>query len=659
MNPKPQILVVEDDAFYQEFLARALGPEYDVDRAASGQKALELMTAKTYDAVLCDLRLPGIAGKELVGRIRAAGDEEIILIVITGFEKDWPPVEATDANVFFYLKKGEFSPRDLKKVVQNGLLLRKSRLERRRFAEELRALNAELERKVAERTRALLESEAKYRNLFEQSMVGVYIEQGGLIRLANQKLSSLLGTRPQDLIGKPLSEFVEPSETEGFTIVPTADENGSRQGPEEVLLRTRSGGQRVALHCSGPIRFQGADAVQGCLLDITAWKELERQLLQHQKMESLATLVSGFAHEFNNILTAILPQAEILKMKAAEHPAIRKPVEILYTMTEKACGLTRQLLGMSRRNHVRKGPVDVNTRIHETLSFLSPTLGSSTQVQLDLDPRAGTIEGDADQIDQILMNLVLNARDAMPEGGTIRISTSLCTSTAVEARTRGSGRDRTFVEILVEDTGHGIAPEHLSRIFDPFFTTKEPGKGTGLGLSVVYNVVKAHGGEIFAKSHPGKGSSFRILLPKPAPETPAQTQEQKSTEKAGRILVADPDPGTLNLFRDVLSRMHYEVIPARDGQEALDIYSRQKEAIDWVIMDGRSQSHAPHSPLHRMVTLNPRVKLIVTHPSAAPGEDQTFDLPLGPEGRIRHLELSHAPEGLSRNLQRVLDLGGC
>lgn len=657
MNPKPQILVVEDDAFYQEFLARALGPEYDVDRAASGHKALELMATKAYDAVLCDLRLPGIAGKELVRRIRATGDEEIILIVITGFEKDWPPVEATDANVFFYLKKGEFNPRDLKKVVQNGLLLRKSRLERRRFAEELRALNAELERKVAERTRALLESEAKYRNLFEQSMVGVYIEQGGLIRLANQKLCSLLGTRPQDLIGKPISEFVEPSEPEGFTIVRTAEQNGLLQGLEEVLLRTRSGGQRVALHCSGPIRFQGADAVQGCLLDITAWKDLERQLLQQQKMESLGTLVNGFAHEFNNILTAILPQAEILKMRAAEHPAIRKPVEILYAMTEKACNLTRQLLGMSRRNHVHKGPVDVNNRVHETLSFLSPTLGPSTQVQLDLDPRAGSIEGDADQIDQILMNLVLNARDAMPEGGTIRISTSLCTSTAVEPGPR-SARDRTFVEILVEDTGQGIAPEHLSRIFDPFFTTKEPGKGTGLGLSVVYNVVKAHGGEIFAKSHPGKGSSFRILLPKPKSETPEQTQEQKSTKKAGRILVADPDPGTLNLLRDVLSRMHYEVIPARDGQEALDIYSRQKEAIDWVIVDARSQSHAPHSPLSRMVTLNPGVKLIVTHPSAAPQEDQTFDLPLGPEGRIRHLELAYGPEGLSRNLQRVLDLGG-
>lgn len=656
MNPKPKILIVEDDAFYQEFLARALGPEYDVDRAATGQKALDLIGAKTYDAVLCDLRLPGIPGKELLRRIRETADEEIILIVITGFEKDWPPVEATDVRVFFYLKKGEFNPRDLKKVVENGLLYRKSRLERRQFAEELRALNAELEKKVAERTRALLESEAKYRNLFEQSMVGVYIEQGGRIRLANRKLGHLLGTNAKDLIGKPLSEFVEPSAPEGFTIAPATEDTLPLQGLEEVLLKSQSGERRVALHCSGPIRFQGAEAVQGCFLDITAWKDLERQLLQHQKMESLGTLVSGFAHEFNNILTAILPQAEILKMLAAEHPAIRKPVEILYTMTEKACGLTRQLLGMSRRNHARKGPVDVNTRIHETLSFLSPTLGSSTQVHLDLDPRGGSIEADADHIDQILMNLVLNARDAMPEGGTIRISTGHCTSTAVEGRPRGP-RDRAFVEIIVEDTGRGIAPEHLSRIFDPFFTTKEPGRGTGLGLSVVYNMVKAHGGEIFAKSQPGKGSSFRILLPKVVPEANAQPIE--SAKRPRKILVSDPDPGTLNLFRDVLSRMHYEVIPARNGQEALDIYSRQKEAIDWVILDARSQVQAPHSPLHRMVTLNPRVKLIVTHSSAAPGHEQAWELPLAPEGRIRHMELAHGPEGLSRNLQRVLDLGGC
>lgn len=655
MNPKPKILVVEDDAFYQEFLARTLGPEYDVDRAASGHEALNLISRRAYDAVLCDLRLPGIPGKELVRRIRETADEEIILIVITGFEKDWPPVEATDARVFFYLKKGEFSPRDLKKVVENGLLFRKSRLERRQFAEQLRALNEELEKKVSERTRALLESETKYRNLFEQSMVGVYIEQGGLIRLANRKLGRLLGTRVEDLIGKPLSEFLEPSAPEGFTIASAADEAAQIHGVEEVVMRTRSGERKVALHSSGPIRFQGSEAIQGCLLDITAWKDLERQFLQHQKMESLGTLVSGLAHEFNNILTAILPQAEILKMRAAEHPSIRKPVEILYTMTEKACGLTRQLLGMSRKNHVRKGPVDVNTRIHETLSFLSPTLGSSTQVQLDLDPRAGSIEGDPDQIDQVLMNLVLNARDAMPEGGTIRISTGLCTSTATEER-HGEGREKAFVEILIEDTGQGIAPEHLSRIFDPFFTTKEPGRGTGLGLSVAYNVVKSHGGEIFAKSQPGKGTSFRILLPKSAPEPGSHPVE--SSKKVRKILVADPDPGTLNLFRDVLSRMHYEVIAARDGQEALDIYSRQIETIDWVILDGRSQCQAPHSPLHRMMTLNPRVKLIVTHPSAAPGEVQALELPLDPEGRIRHLELAHGPEGLSRNLQRVLDLGG-
>ena len=654
MHKKPKILIVEDDAFYREFLVRALGQDYAIDQAESGLKALEQIRRQPFDAVLCDLRLPGMSGKDLIGRIREWSDEEIILIVITGFERDWPPVEATDAQVFFYLKKGEFGPRDLKKVLENGLLLRKSRIERKQFAEELRALNLELEKKVAERTRALMESEAKYRNLFEQSMVGVYLEQESQIRLVNQKFCSLLGYESGDVIGKPIARFIGPAPQEGHTIA-AGKPDSSSPGLEEVLLKTRSGDRRFALHCAGSIHFQGLHAVQGCLLDITAWKLIEQQLLQHQKMESMGTLVSGFAHEFNNILTAIVPQTELLRMQASQVPSIRRPAEILYTMTEKACGLTRQLLGMSRKATLDRKPVEVNTRIHETLSFLSTSLGSRIQVKLDLDPRAGQIEADPNQVDQILMNLVLNSRDAMPEGGTIRISTGFCTSTTVEGRSR-EPRERSFVEIVLEDTGHGIPQENVSRIFDPFFTTKEPGKGTGLGLSVVYSMVKGHGGEIFVKSQPGKGSSFRILFPRLGSQAPTRN---KAITRAGKILVADPDPAMRDLFQDVLSQMHYEVIPAGSGQEALDIYTRQKDDIDWVILDSASQSATPLSALHRMVNINPQVKLIVTHPGAPASGERMLDLPQAAEANIRHLHVPQGFENLSRSLERVLEQGCC
>ena len=652
MHVKPEILIVEDDPFYREFLLRALGQDYAIEQAESGTKALERIRRHRFDAVLCDLRLPGMSGKDLIRRIREWSDEEIILIVITGFEKDWPPVETTDAQVFFYLKKGEFGPRDLLKVLQNGLLLRKSRLERKQFAEQLRALNLELEKKVAERTRALMESEAKYRNLFEQSMVGVYLEQEGQIRLVNQKLCNLLGYESADLVGKPIAVFITPAPQEGHTIA-ASKPDGSSPALEEVLLKTRSGDRRFALHCAGPVRSQSVQAVQGCLLDITAWKLLEQQLLQHQKMESLGTLVSGFAHEFNNILTAIVPQAELLRMQASQVPAISRPTEILYTMTEKACGLTRQLLGMSRKASLEMKPLEVNARIHETLSFLSTSMGSGIQVHLDLDPGAGQIEADSNQIDQILMNLVLNSRDAMPQGGTLWISSGVCTSTTLEGKSRDPG-ERSFVEIVMEDTGHGIAQENVSRIFDPFFTTKEPGKGTGLGLSVVYSMVKRHGGEIFVKSQQGKGSTFRILFPRLGSHAPARG---KAAARAGRILVADPNPDMRNLFRDVLCRMHYEVIPAGSGQEALDIYTLQKDDIDWVILDSGSESAAPHSPAHRMVNLNPRVKLIVTH-SAAPAKGEVIpDFPQTAGTRIRHLHVSQGVENLSRSLERVLEQG--
>ncbi|MEW6439785.1 MAG: response regulator [bacterium] len=656
MSEKPRILIVEDDAFYREFLVRTLSQDCLIDQAESGAQALDSLRRGSYDAILCDLRLPGMSGPELIRRIREKADEEIILIVITGFEKDWPPVEATEARVFFYLKKGEFGPRDLKKVLQSGLLLRQSRIESRRYAEQLRVLNLELEKKVEERTRALVESEAKYRNLFEQSMVGVYIEQAGQIRLVNRKLCQLLGHHAEALVGRSLARFLEPVPMEGSSIAAYGLDEASA-GVEEVVLKTRVGTRRNALHGYGPIQFQGARAVQGCLLDITAWKALEQQIVHHQKMESLGTLASGFAHEFNNILTAILPQAELLTLKAREVPAIGRSAEILHRMTQKACGLTRQLLGMSREAAaLERKPVEVNRRIHETLSVLSSTLGSKIQVQLQLDPEAGRIEADPDQIDQILMNILLNSRDAMPEGGRIRVATAVHRPSAVGGKAEKGG-GQALVEIVLEDTGLGIAEENLPRIFDPFFTTKEPGKGTGLGLSVVYSMVKKHRGEILVNSRPGSGSTFRLLFPRLAPAPPPATAEKGKGARAGRILVADPDPATRDLFRDVLSRMHYDVIPAESGQEALDIYSRRKDEIDWVILDGRSGGRSSPSPVHRMVTINPRVKLIVTHPGASAGSDSVPDLPVGSEARIWHLPVHQAPELLSLSLEKVLEPG--
>jgi len=651
MGEKPRVFIIEDDAFYREFLLRTLDRDYRIEVAEDGMQALtSLSLHHTHDVILCDLRMPGVSGKELIQRIRKITDEDTVLIIITGFEQDWSPVDATDAQVFSYLKKGQFGPKELKKVIENGLVRRRRQQQNRNRARELLDVKEKLEDQVVQRSRALSESEAKYRQLFEQSLVGIYLEQDRQLRLANGKLCEILACPEKELIHRSIRDFILPAK-EGEAASTAGAGERPTESLQEITLKTEKGQIRNALHCAGTVEFEGTTAVQGCILDITEWKMMEQLLLQHQKMESLGTLISGFTHEFNNILAAILPQTELLVQRAQQIPAIQRPAEILFTMANKASRLTRQLLDMSRNGNLNKEWVEVNTWIRESLSLLATAAGPSIKLELRLDPEAGRIEADPHQLDQVLMNLFFNARDAMPAGGTVRISTSICAARGLARKAlapRGAG---SFVEITVEDAGCGIPPGDISRIFDPFFTTKEAGKGTGLGLSVVYGLVKQHGGEILVTSKPGQGTVFRLLFPRTAPPSHHQKEE---TASSGKVLVADRTPGMLSLFRDILSEMQYEVIPARDDQELEEICRRQKDAIDWVILDARAGD--PHGPSFRdrLFHLNPHLRMILTRqengaqfdPQEVPGRESGAE--------IRVLTLPATPESLSRSLREVL-----
>ncbi len=640
MQRKPRILIVEDDAFYREFLLRTLDKDYFTDTAEDGLQALTQLSVESYDLILCDLRMPGISGKELIHKIRQSSDDECVLIIITGFEKDWSPVDATDAQVFAYLKKGKFGPKELRKVVQNGLLVNRENQQKKRNEERLRDFNQKLEDKVEENSKALFESEEKYWNLFEQSLVGVYVEAHQRIRFANGKLCEILGCPLEEMLNRSVEDFFRPVPC--GTPLPQGQKKDPASSPfQEVLLSTRDGEERHALHSSGTILFEGTTATQGCVLDITEWKVLEQQLLQTQKMESLGTLISGITHEFNNILGAILPQAEILLLGAKENPSLQRPAEIIATMAEKASRLTRQLLDTSRTAVMEKKPVEVNTWIREALSFLGPTLGASVLAKIDLAPDAGWIQADPQHLDQLLMNLVLNARDAMPEGGKIRISTA---SGAREAAGTSA------VEISVEDTGSGIPEKIIPKIFDPFFTTKETGKGTGMGLSVVYNLVKQNGGEIHVTSKPGQGTVFRVLFP----SIPLHEEVQTGSAWNGTVLVAEKNPGRQNLIRDVLARMRFEVIPARDDREAEEICSQRRDGIDWIIMDGDFLDHTAFSPVTRLLDSNPRIRMLVTGNEEA-GSPNLLPLPLTEKGgRIQFFKVPEKQETLFESLGRVL-----
>ena len=654
MAEKPLILIIEDDAFYREFLLRTLERDCRLEVAEDGMQALTTLSLRHgHDLILCDLRMPGFSGKELIQRIRQIAGEDTVLIIITGFEQDWSPIDATDAQVFAYLKKGQFGPRELKKVIENGLTQRRQRQQHQKRARELLDVKEKLETKVVEGSRALSESEAKYRQLFEQSLVGIYLEQDRRLRLANERLCEILGCPEPELLNKSIQDFILPAEEGGAASPPEAREKAP-ESLREITLKKENGEIRNALHCAGGVQFQGTTAVQGCILDITEWKTMEQALLQHQKMESLGTLISGFTHEFNNILGAILPQTELLVQRAKQVPSIQRPAEILFTMASKASRLTRQLLNMSRKVTLEKRPVEVNTWIRESLSLLATAAGPSIHLELDLDPEAGRIEADSHQLDQILMNLFFNARDAMPEGGTVRIATSVCTSQGAARTVLLDRAHRSFVEITVADSGCGIPAGDLSRIFDPFFTTKDAGKGTGLGLSVVYGLIRQHGGEILATSKPGQGATFRMLFPRLAP--PAG-EKQEETLPSGKILVADPNPGTLNLFRDILAEMRYEVVPALDDQEAVEIYRRQRDSIDWVILGAQAGAAPGLSSRDRLLDLNPRIKMILTRQENGERPDAPHTLAGEQPANVQVLTIPATPETLSRSLRELLQGG--
>jgi signal transduction histidine kinase/CheY-like chemotaxis protein len=339
-------------------------------------------------------------------------------------------------------------------------------------------------------------------------------------------------------------------------------------------------------------RDEGGSVIHivGTAEDITESRNLEEHLRQAQKLEAIGQLAGGVAHDFNNILTIIEGFASLLSMETALSRDGREAVHEIVNASARATRLTRQLLAFGRRQVVQPEAIDLNETIHALSSLLQRVLGEHVQLVLDLEKAPCTARADASMLDQVIMNLVINARDAMPDGGELRIETF---ATVVDRGTseKGGLEPGTYVGFSVSDTGAGIAPEHLSRIFEPFFTTKGPGKGTGLGLSTVYGIVSQHRGAVFVESVPREGSRFEVWLPAtaalarhPGPVVRASALPLKRPQDAVILLVED-DPHVRALTRTVLEREGYQVCEAAHGPEALRVWSARGGQVDLLLTD--------------------------------------------------------------------------
>jgi len=314
-------------------------------------------------------------------------------------------------------------------------------------------------------------------------------------------------------------------------------------------------------------------------------RNLESQLRQAQKTEAIGTLAGGIAHDFNNILTALMGYASIMQMKMDESNPLRPYTDQIISASEKAADLTRSLLTFSRRQPVILAPLEINSTIKATKKLLKRLLTEDIEMRTSLTKDDAVVMADRSQMDQILFNLVTNARDAMPKGGTLAIETDIADIGIVFIRVHGFGEPGRYVRISISDTGTGIDEAIREKIFDPFFTTKEIGKGTGLGLATVYGIIKQHGGYITVESEPGHGTTFRIYLPAVRTKIDEKQDAATPVERGEEtVLIAEDDEGVRHFIREALQEYGYKTIEAIDGEDAIDKFNEHRN-IDLVIID--------------------------------------------------------------------------
>jgi PAS domain S-box-containing protein len=357
---------------------------------------------------------------------------------------------------------------------------------------------------------------------------------------------------------------------------------------------------------------------------------LEEQLRQAQKLEAVGTLAGGIAHDFNNLLGMIRGFAELGQDLAGRGRDNRAELEKVIQASERGRSLVRQILTFSRKVESNLEPLDLNQELKQVAELMQSTLPRSIRLELELAEELPPVEADANQLEQVVINLCTNARDAMPQGGTITISTAL------RQAGRGGAAPR-WVELVVADTGHGMAPELLNHIFDPFFTTKDPGQGTGLGLAMVYGAVQAHHGFLECDSSPGRGTRFRLLLPGLEGPPPAAAQPDRLDAEgltgSERVLFVDDEEGLREVGRRILERAGYQVVTAASGEEALEICRRRAGELDLVVLDLSMPGMGGAACLKELKAVAPKLKVLVSSGWGLPEDRQGLELASGYLGK--------------------------
>lgn len=458
--------------------------------------------------------------------------------------------------------------------------------------EELNIINKKLIEELHKKSmveKALTESKKRYETIFETAGSAlIVVEPTGKIVEVNAAFEMLTECERKKLIGRNITDFIiweEELSPKGVVGQLEMDIKNEGLKNVEVKVNTISGEMKDCLVTAGNI--PNDDKVIVSLTDITERKRLEEQLLQSQKLDAIGKLAGGVAHDFNNLLTIILGYCTILKTNRID-PATQKCLDSIAAAAEKGKELTQALLAFSRKQYSQPKPLRLNKVVDEIGDILKRVIGEDIILKIELSSEDPIIYADETQLNQVLMNLVTNAKDAMPHGGELKIVTDIMFMDDAFVKTHGYGKVGKYATIIVSDTGVGMDKEVLNRVFEPFFTTKPKGKGTGLGLSIVYGIVKQNNGYIRVQSEKGKGTEFCIYLPlleSEGIEDKKRSRESLAYGQGEIILLAEDEEGVRAFLKGALEQFGYRIIEARDGEEAVEEFYKNKNDIHLVLLD--------------------------------------------------------------------------
>ncbi len=645
MSYVPRILIADHEPRMCDSLRVLLKNHgYDVQTAFNGKEAIECFARNNFDVVLLDIAMPDILGRQIMDYINSQSRETLV-IAMTGYASVDSAIECLRRGAYDYLRK-PFDFGRLLEAVENAL--------------DERRLRKQHEQDMAN----LKLTQRRFRFLVNVSPDIIYtLNHEGEFTFVNAAVESLLGYKSNQLIAKHYSFIVFEEDTEKAERHFNERRTGERatEGMELRLKRSQNGGGpkilTVELNAMGiydrPVdqkdkEFMGS---YGVARDVTARKRLQVQLYQAQKMESIGTLAGGVAHDFNNLLMGIQGNVSLMLLDIDTTHPHHERLKNIEKQVQSGAKLTSHLIGYARQGRYEVKPIDLNRLVEDTSETFGRTRKEITIVR-ELAVNLLAIEADAGQIEQVLLNLFVNASDAMPGGGGLILKTFNVTHKDIKGRVY-EPKPGNYVRLTVTDTGRGIDKETMGRIFEPFFTTKEMGRGTGLGLASTYGIIKGHGGYIDVESKKGHGTTFSIYLPvsekrlEKAVKNPVEV-----TKGTGTVLLVDDEDNILKVGRELLEAMGYRVLTAKDGKEAIDLYSKNRDGIDVVLLDIVMPDMSGGEAYDRIKEVNCNVKVLLSSRHRMDGQ-ATEILNRGCEGFIQK---PFSIYELSRKIREIIDI---